>query len=181
MKKVLKLREALTAYDKVKMLNDGTRGFNASAASESKLLDYYTIAVKNKFNKARDILEQELANRKLHEYICPLTKRIMSRLAEINPAAVKFVHDRTGTELYTVAKTAKSLDIRQWSINDVLTIYLAVLLTLGDPDSQTKVNELKDIIRGWSGVVYANIPNVLEELAANAAFVNQLTYAINEA
>lgn len=55
----------MTAYDKVKALNNGTRGFNAKAASNDKLQLYHNISIKNNFNVARQIIEQEMKARGL--------------------------------------------------------------------------------------------------------------------
>ena len=44
----------------MKALEAGTRGFNAAAASDQKLLDNLLICAKNNFNKAGMVMVQEI-------------------------------------------------------------------------------------------------------------------------
>ena len=57
------LTEAMTPLDKMKALENGTRGFNAAAASDQKLLDNYKICMSNGLAKALKIVVTEISAR----------------------------------------------------------------------------------------------------------------------
>ena len=55
--------EAMTPLDKMKALENGTRGFNAAAASDQKLLDNYKICMSNGLAKALKVVVTEISAR----------------------------------------------------------------------------------------------------------------------
>ena len=57
------LTEAMTPLDKMKALENGTRGFNAAAASDQKLLDNYKICMSNGLVKALKVVVTEISAR----------------------------------------------------------------------------------------------------------------------
>ena len=57
------MTEALTPLEKMRALENGTRGFNAAAAGDAKLVNYYDICIKNGFQKAAAIIEAEVQKR----------------------------------------------------------------------------------------------------------------------
>jgi hypothetical protein len=55
----------MTPFEKMQALENGTRGFNAAAASDQKLWDNLNICKANSFWKAHKIIQDELAKRGL--------------------------------------------------------------------------------------------------------------------
>jgi DNA-binding protein YbaB len=57
------MMEAMTPLEKMRALENGTRGFNAAAAGDVKLVNYYNICTKNGLQKAAAIVEAEIQKR----------------------------------------------------------------------------------------------------------------------
>ena len=57
------LTEAMTPLDKMKALENGTRGFNAAAASDTKLLDNLVLCAQNNLAKAAAVMIVEIQKR----------------------------------------------------------------------------------------------------------------------
>jgi hypothetical protein len=55
--------EAMTPLEKMQALENGTRGFNAAAASDQKLLDNYKICMSNGLGKALKVIVTEITSR----------------------------------------------------------------------------------------------------------------------
>ena len=70
---------ALTPLEKMQALENGTRGFNAAAAGDVKLFNYYNICTKNGLQRAAKIVYDEIQHRRnlgiwsLHRTITPPT------------------------------------------------------------------------------------------------------------
>ena len=57
------MKEAMTPLQKMQALENGTRGFNAAAASDVKLLDNLLLCAQNNLNKAGVVMVGEIVNR----------------------------------------------------------------------------------------------------------------------
>ncbi len=57
------VNEAMTPLEKMKALENGTRGFNAAAAGDVKLVNYYNICTRNGLQKAATIVGDEIKRR----------------------------------------------------------------------------------------------------------------------
>jgi hypothetical protein len=57
------VNEAMTPLEKMRALENGTRGFNAAAAGDVKLVNYYNICTKNGLQKAATIVGDEIKRR----------------------------------------------------------------------------------------------------------------------
>lgn len=57
------VKEAMTPLQKMQALEAGTRGFNAAAANDTKLLDNFLLCAQNNLVKAGVVMLKEIINR----------------------------------------------------------------------------------------------------------------------
>ena len=89
------VNEALTPLQKMYALENGTRGFNAAAASDQKLWDNLRICADNNLLKAYKIMQDELIRRGL----LPITNQQTQAAPKQNSNPYKKTYDPTITAL----------------------------------------------------------------------------------
>ena len=140
------LKEALTPFEKMQALENGTRGFNAAAASEAKLRLNYDICVKYGFNKAKKIIENELRARGLLTTQGNVKNTIDLNsfkidINELHPADVRFIVDNIKS-ITTLITNIESADTDELKFRFAFITLLYVLYL----KEVTVMNKIKDYI-----------------------------------
>lgn len=93
------VNEALTPLQKMQALENGTRGFNAAAASDQKLWDNLRICADNNLLKAYKIMQDELVKRGLLSFNQPTTTANQQTTTTTKSDPYKKVYDPDITAL----------------------------------------------------------------------------------
>ena len=129
------LTEALTPLQKMQALENGTRGFNAAAAGDVKLVNYYNICTKNGLQKAAAIVGAEIQKRMnqgtwtLKSYTIPgFPQQSATSTASVNsqPSATP-AKPVNNNNITSTASQATNIQLADFDFYDVGKFYLGDL------------------------------------------------------
>ena len=199
--------EAMTPLDKMKALENGTRGFNAAAASDQKLLDNYKICMSNGLAKALKVVVTEISARmnagtwtlgtlpnitppKLTNQ--PTTpKKIDLTTFDFYDAGQHYLTsvEATALKLYvesndisSLVKTLEDMKTSSYSTSEISLSYMfAMLIFALYMKYDDAIQALRDAIIKNYGFTAAEIKQYLKDkILSNSAVISKVQQAIKE-
>ncbi len=178
------IKEAMTPFEKMQALENGTRGFNAAAASDAKLIMNYDICIKNNFNKARKIIEDALRARNLSHLIKPVSKISTNTVSvylgavsidpnSIHPADVAFLHDQAANpeEIVSALKRVPAIATPREALQDLL-----ILICLKETKA---IDRVKEYIMTTFGVSSSELKDMVKaHLIGDTTLRDRINYCI---
>lgn len=162
--------------DKMRQLENGTRGFNAASASLEKILFNYDICISNNLPRARKVMEDALRMHGWDGFIKPTKTQVnisdydyILKPGYINIAVVKIVLANKDSAQQLITDYGKNLD-------DLLII---LIVALGIKEA-TLAGIIKDhIIKNFT-VTLAELKDFLNRYFANPAAISSLNKVIHD-
>ena len=199
--------EAMTPLDKMKALENGTRGFNAAAASDQKLLDNYKICMSNGLAKALKVVVTEISARmnagtwtlgtlptitppKLTNQPAALKKIDLTTfdfysagqhyLTSVEAAALKLYVE--SNDLSSLIKTLEDIHTSSYSTSEISLSYMFAMLVFAlYMKYDDAIQALRDTIIKNYGFTAAEIKQYLKDkILSNSAVINKVQQAIKE-
>lgn len=201
------LTEAMTPLDKMRALENGTRGFNAAAASDQKLLDNYKICMSNGLAKALKVVVTEISARmnagtwtlgtlpnitppKLTNQ--PTTPKKIDLttfdfydagqhyLTSVEAAALKLYVE--SNDLSGLVKTLEDIHTSGYSTSEISLSYMFAMLVFAlYMKYDDAIQALRDAIIKNYGFTAAEIKQYLKDkILSNSAVINKVQQAIKE-
>ena len=163
--------------DKMRQLENGTRGFNAASASLEKILFNYDICISNNLPKARKAMEDALRMHGWDSFIKPTKTqvnisdydRILKPGYYINTAAAKIVLAERDNAQQLIKDYGKNLD-------DLL---ITLIIALGIKEAAL-AGAIKDHIINNFTVTLAELKDFLNKYFANPAALSSLNQIIHD-
>lgn len=162
--------------DKMRQLENGTRGFNAASASLEKILFNYDICISHNLPKARKAMENALRMHGWDSFIKPTKAQAnisdydhILKPGYINIAAVKTVLADKDSAQLLITDYGKNLD-------DLLTI---LIIALGIKEAAL-AGTIKDHIINNFTVTLAELKDFLNKYFANPAALSSLNQVIHD-
>lgn len=162
--------------DKMRQLENGTRGFNAASASLEKILFNYDICISNNLPRARKAMEDALRMHGWDRFIKPTKTQVnisdydrILKPGYVNTAAAKIVLANKDSAQQLITDYGKNLD-------DLLII---LIVALGIKEA-TLAGIIKDhIIKNFT-VTLAELKDFLNRYFANPAAISSLNKVIHD-
>lgn len=162
--------------DKMRQLEAGTRGFNASNASLEKILFNYDICISHNLPKARKVMEDALRMHGWDQYIKPTKKQVnisdydrILKPGYVNVAAAKTVLANKDNAQQLIKDYGSNLD-------DLLVI---LVIALGIKEAAL-AGTIKDHIINNFTVTLAELKDFLNRYFANPAAISSLNQIIHD-
>jgi hypothetical protein len=201
------ITEAMTPLEKMQALENGTRGFNAAAASDQKLLDNYKICMSNGLAKALKIVVTEISARmnagtwtlgNLPNITPPNLTNQPTMSKKIDLATFDFYDNGqdylSSAEVRTLKFYVKNDDISNLikkleaiitngysTLKDQLAYTLAMLVFAIYLKYDNAIQALRDAIIKWFGFTTAEIKQYLKDnIFSNQTITTKVQQAIQE-
>lgn len=183
----LEIKEAVDYYDqipKMAALEDGTRGFNAKAASDEKLRVNRRVCIDYHYNKALKVIEDEMIRRGLIQPTTTATKPIPYKKAynpditalDFQPADIFFIWEHKN-DLDSIIDSLTESTARQTLFNLIIYLILAVYLR-----EQSVIEGLKSWIIEEYNMTSAELKDlILKKALNNKEIHNRIIDCINTA
>lgn len=182
------VKEAVNYYDqipKMAMLNDGTRGFNAKAASDEKLRVNRQVCLDHHWDKALKIIEDEMIRRGLLQPTPTIKQNSNSykkvydldiTALDFQPADIFFIWKHKD-DLNLIIKSLTGNTVQQTFFNLIIYLILAVYLK-----EQHVIEGLKSWIINEYNMTSAELKEIILKKALNNKEVhNRIVDCINTA
>ena len=163
--------------DKMRQLENGTRGFNAASASLDKILFNYDICINHNLPRARKAMEDALRMHGWDSFIKPTKRQVkisdydyILKPGYINIAAVKTVL------AYRDNNAGRLIDDFKNNLENLLII---LIITLGIKEA-TLAGSIKDHIINNFTVTLAELKDFLNKYFANPAALSSLNQVIHD-
>jgi hypothetical protein len=201
------ITEAMTPLQKMQALENGTRGFNAAAASDQKLLDNYKICMSNGLAKALKIVVTEIAARmnagtwtlgNLPNITPPNLTNQPTAPKKIDLATFDFYYagqhyltsvESSALKLYvesndipSLIKTLEDIQTSRNSTSEISLSYMFAMLVFAlYMKYDDAIQALRDAIIKNYGFTAAEIKQYLKDkILSNSAVINKVQQAIKE-
>jgi hypothetical protein len=158
--KRIKLQEAssLTAYDKMRLFDQGQRRENLKACGAPKLIDFYKTCLNNGFKNAEAQVKAELINRGLGLYVWPEITKITS--TDFTPyEAQLLLQHKNDVDVAPVVTTIYLNPFPNLTQAETLLICLVWALVLDLPKF---VTQIKIYFKGH--IYFSKIPAMIDDL-----------------
>jgi hypothetical protein len=187
------MTEALTPLQKMQALENGTRGFNASAASDIKLLDNLLLCAQNNLRKAAAIMIKEIGLRMKNgtwqlgpvprlpiqpntpQPQTPVTPSSTIALPvftaqDFNPIDFKLLETNQATPKALITAVERYHDRLRWAV---------VLLVLALSGGFTA---MATVLKEWilTQITKADLKQIIASIKSNTAIINKVTDICNK-
>jgi hypothetical protein len=187
------LTEAMTPLDKMKALENGTRGFNASAAGDIKLLDNLILCAQNNLRKAAAIMIKEIGLRMKNGTwqlgpvpglpMQPNTPQPQPPVApsstialpvftakDFNPIDFKLLETNQATPKALIEAVENYKDSLRWSV-----VLLVLALSGG-------FAEMATALKAWilTQITKVDLKQIIASIKSNTAIINKVTDICNK-
>jgi hypothetical protein len=161
----------MTPLQKMQALENGTRGFNAAAASDQKLWDNLKICAANNLIKAYKIIQAELTRRGLLPVINqPKQPIITIEESDIHPADFLFIKDNK-TDIDIILENINSAN------NSLKQAIITLLFAL-----TANYSEIAKGVKEWilNEILKEDFKQILTDIKANSKILNKVFNICNE-
>ena len=162
--------------DKMRQLENGTRGFNAASASLEKILFNYDICISHSLPRARKVMEDALRMHGWDSFIKPTKTRV--NISDYDPIFKTGHHINNKVKIVLANKDNAQQLLTDYG-NNLVDLLATLIIALGIKDA-TLAEIIKDhIIKNFT-VTLAELKDFLNRYFANSAAISSLNQVIHD-
>ena len=162
--------------DKMRQLENGTRGFNAASASLEKILFNYDICISHSLPRARKVMEDALRMHGWDSFIKPTKTRV--NISDYDPIFKTGHHINNKVKIVLANKDNAQQLLTDYG-NNLVDLLATLIIALGIKDA-TLAETIKDYIINNFTVTLAELKDFLNKYFANPAAISSLNQVIHD-
>ena len=162
--------------DKMRQLENGTRGFNAASASLEKILFNYDICISNNLPRARKVMEDALRMHGWDNFIKPAKTQV--NISDFDPIFNTGHHINNKVKIVLANKDNAQQLLTDYG-NNLVDLLAVLIIALGIKEA-TLAGIIKDYIIKNFTITLAELKDFLNRYFANPAALSSLNKVIHD-